>query len=70
VTGYRRRFGVDALPRLFLATRVEGQLLATGTGAPVRLVAPGHRGFWWVKWVASVELSAVPPDAQPPFPLQ
>jgi hypothetical protein len=70
VTGYRRRFEVEALPRLFLATRVEGQLLAAGTGAPVRLVAPGHRGFWWVKWVASVELSAVPADAQSPFPLQ
>ncbi len=70
VTGYHRRFGVDALPRLFLATRVEGGLLGTGTGAPVRLVAPGHRGFWWVKWVASVELSAVPASAQSPFPLQ
>jgi hypothetical protein len=70
VTGYRRRFGLDALPRLFLATRVEGDLLGAGTGAPVRLVAPGHRGFWWVKWVASVELSGVPADLQPPFPLQ
>ncbi|GAA3549574.1 hypothetical protein GCM10022197_00500 [Microlunatus spumicola] len=70
VTGYRRRFPLDALPRLFLATRVEGTLLATGTGAPVRLVAPGHRGFWWVKWVASVELSTVPAAAQSPFPLQ
>jgi len=70
VTGYRRRFGVDALPRLFLATRVQGRLLGTGTGAPVRLLAPGHRGFWWVKWVASVELSGVPADLQPPFPLQ
>ena len=70
VTGYRRRFGLDALPRLFLATRVEGARLARGTGSPVRLVAPGHRGFWWVKWVASVELSPVPVVLQPPFPLQ
>jgi len=70
VTGYRRRFALDALPRLFLATRFEGVRLAPGTGAPVRLVAPGHRGFWWVKWVASVELSGVPVALQPPFPVQ
>jgi hypothetical protein len=70
VTGFRRLFGVDELPRLFLATRVQGSLLATGTGAPVRLVAPGYRGFWWVKWVASVELSATPASLQSPFPLQ
>ena len=70
VTGYHRRFGLESLPRLFLATRVQGAFLSTGTGAPVRLVAPGHRGFWWVKWVASVELSAVPAALQPPFPLQ
>ncbi|GAB2581987.1 molybdopterin-dependent oxidoreductase [Microlunatus antarcticus] len=70
VTGYHRHFPLDALPRLFLATRVEGSPLATGTGAPVRLVAPGHRGFWWVKWVASVELSAYPASVQLPFPPQ
>ena len=70
VTGYQRRFDLAALPHLFLATRVEGALLATGTGAPVRLVAPGYRGFWWVKWVASVELSPYPTAWQPPFPLQ
>ena len=70
VTGYRRRFGLDELPGLFLATRVQGALLATGTGAPVRLVAPGYRGFWWVKWVASVELSGAPATLQSPFPLQ
>ena len=69
-TGYHRRFELDSLPRLFLATRVQGSSLGAGTGAPVRLVAPGHRGFWWVKWVASVELSTVPASTQPPFPLQ
>lgn len=70
VTGYRRRFGVAALPELFLCTRVEGERLSAGTGAPVRLVAPGHRGFWWVKWVATVELSPLPAAAQSPCPLQ
>ncbi|MGI3782086.1 MAG: molybdopterin-dependent oxidoreductase, partial [Janthinobacterium lividum] len=70
VTGYHRRFELDGLPRLFLATRFQGSLLSVGRGAPVRLVAPGHRGFWWVKWVASVELSPHPASAQSPFPLQ
>lgn len=69
-TGYRRRFTVGLLPRLFLGTRVQGGLLTAGTGAPVRLVAPGHRGFAWVKWVAAVELSPVPAPLQSPFPLQ
>jgi hypothetical protein len=70
VTGYRRRFGLDALASLHLATRFEGEPLRPGTGAPVRLVAPGFRGFWWVKWVESVEPSALPVVAQSPFPLQ
>ena len=70
VTGYRRRFGLDALASLHLATRVEGRPLRAGTGAPVRLVAPGFRGFWWVKWVESVEPSPLPVLAQSPFPLQ
>ena len=55
---------------LWLATGVEGRRLDAGHGAPVRLVAPGRRGFWWVKWVASVQLSHLPPSAQSPFPLQ
>ncbi len=70
VTGYRRRFPVADADALWLATGFEGRPLTRGTGAPVRLVAPGRRGFWWVKWVASVELSDTPAYAQSPFPLQ
>lgn len=70
VTGYHRRFPAADAVDLWLATRVEGRPLRAGTGAPVRLVAPGYRGFWWVKWVASVELSDTPAYAQSPFPLQ
>jgi len=69
-TGYRRRFPVADAERLWLATRLEGRPLTAGQGAPVRLVAPGRRGFWWVKWVASVELSDRPSPLQSPFPLQ
>ncbi|MET0695754.1 MAG: molybdopterin-dependent oxidoreductase [Propionibacteriaceae bacterium] len=70
VTGYSRRFPVAEAGDLWLATRVEGQRLSTGTGSPVRLVAPSRRGFWWVKWVASVRLSDQPAWAQLPFPPQ
>ncbi len=70
VTGYRRRFPADEAATLWLATAVEGRALTAGTGAPLRLIAPGRRGFWWVKWVASVELSGRPASAQAPFPLQ
>jgi hypothetical protein len=70
ITGYRRRFPADEARSLWLATGYQGQPLQSARGAPVRLVAPHRRGFWWVKWVASVELSDVPALAQSPFPLQ
>jgi DMSO/TMAO reductase YedYZ molybdopterin-dependent catalytic subunit len=70
VTGYRRRFPADQAGVLWLATSFEGQPLQPAYGAPVRLVAPGRRGFWWVKWVRSVELSDRPAALQSPFPLQ
>ena len=69
-TGYSRRFPIDELPRLLLATRVGGKALSAAHGAPARLVAPDRRGFWWVKWVSVIELSRAPSWWQPPFPLQ
>jgi DMSO/TMAO reductase YedYZ molybdopterin-dependent catalytic subunit len=70
MTGYRRRFPVDDADSLYLATGFQGEPLRPAYGAPVRLVAPHRRGFWWVKWVASVELSDLPAWGQSPFPLQ
>ena len=70
LTGYRRRFPVADADALWLATGFQGRPLTAGTGAPVRLVVPNRRGFWWVKWVASVELSDIPAAAPFPFPLQ
>ena len=70
MTGYRRRFPVDDAGSLYLATGYQGVPLRPAYGAPVRLVAPHRRGFWWVKWVASVELSDLPAWGQSPFPLQ
>lgn len=69
-TGYQRRFPAAAASTLWLATHMAGGQLDPGHGAPVRLVAPGRRGFWWVKWVISIETVAGPDWWQPPFPLQ
>ena len=70
VTGYARRFSRADAAGLLLATFEGDRPLSAGHGAPVRLVAPGRRGFWWVKWVARVELTDVPSWVQLPFPPQ
>jgi hypothetical protein len=69
VTGYERRYPFGDADRLWLATRVGGSPLSPGHGFPARMVAPGRRGFWWVKWVESLDLSRTPWWWQPPFPL-
>jgi DMSO/TMAO reductase YedYZ molybdopterin-dependent catalytic subunit len=69
VTGYWIRFPVHDLDRLLLATQVGGAPLSAGHGYPVRLVAPGRRGYWWVKWVDRVEVQNTPSWWQPPFPI-
>jgi DMSO/TMAO reductase YedYZ molybdopterin-dependent catalytic subunit len=55
-TGYRWSFDLRDAPGLLLATNVGGEPLSHEHGAPVRLVAPGRRGFQWVKWVVRIEL--------------
>jgi hypothetical protein len=69
-TGYRRRLPLRDAPVLLLATSAAGQPLSDGHGAPARLVAPGRRGFWWVKWVERIDVVDAPWWRQPPFPLQ
>jgi DMSO/TMAO reductase YedYZ molybdopterin-dependent catalytic subunit len=69
LTGYDRYLPLSDLDHLLLATAYEGRPLTAGHGHPARLVAPGRRGFWWVKWVVDVELSRRPWWTQPPFPL-
>jgi hypothetical protein len=68
-TGYNRRFDVADLDRLLLATELDGAPLPLAHGAPARLVVPGRRGFWWVKWVDAIETSTRPGWWQSPFPL-
>ena len=70
VTGYYRRFSLDEAGRYLLATRVGGESLSPSHGFPVRLVAPGKRGFEWVKWVDRIEINDTSKWLQPPLPVQ
>jgi DMSO/TMAO reductase YedYZ molybdopterin-dependent catalytic subunit len=56
VTGWYARLPVAEARGALLATRVAGQPLPHGNGAPCRLVAPDRRGLEWVKWVTEVEV--------------
>ncbi|SEO44054.1 Oxidoreductase molybdopterin binding domain-containing protein [Halogranum amylolyticum] len=56
VTGYRWSLPLAEARDALLATHVAGERLSHGHGAPLRLVAPGRRGFQWVKWVEAVEV--------------
>jgi len=56
VTGYRWSLPVGEARDALLATHVDGERLTHGHGFPLRLVAPGRRGFQWVKWVDAVEI--------------
>jgi DMSO/TMAO reductase YedYZ molybdopterin-dependent catalytic subunit len=68
-TGYSRTFPRSDASRLLLATRVGDAPLSEGHGYPARLVAPGRRGFWWVKWVMEIRIDDRPWWLQSPFPL-
>jgi DMSO/TMAO reductase YedYZ molybdopterin-dependent catalytic subunit len=58
VTGYRWDFPLDEAARFLLASHVGDEPLSHAHGSPVRLVAPGRRGFQWIKWVTRLELHA------------
>lgn len=64
VTGYRWNLPIEEARGALLATRVGGERLSHGHGAPLRLVAPGRRGFQWVKWVERIEVRESPDYGQ------
>lgn len=58
VTGHRWTFPLAELQTMLLATHLGDEPLSPGHGAPVRLVAPGRRGFQWIKWVDRIDILA------------
>lgn len=59
-TGYRWSYPLAEADDLLLCTHVAGDALTHWHGAPLRLVAPGRRGFQWVKWVTEIRLLTRP----------
>ena len=67
-TGYERRIPSEHATQTWLAHSVGNRPLSPGHGSPARLVAPGRRGFWWVKWVTEIVHEDRPAWWQLPFP--
>ncbi|MFB6250925.1 MAG: molybdopterin-dependent oxidoreductase [Halobellus sp.] len=64
VTGYRWSLPIEEAREALLATHVGEEALSHGHGGPIRLIAPGRRGFQWVKWVERVEVRRQSDPAQ------
>ena len=64
VTGYRWSLPLAEARAALLATTVGDEALADDHGAPARLVAPGRRGFEWVKWLVEIRVLTAPDPGQ------
>jgi cytochrome b561 len=60
VTSYRWSLPLEEARTALLATYVGEEQLSDEHGFPLRLVAPGRRGFQWVKWITSIEVLTEP----------
>jgi DMSO/TMAO reductase YedYZ molybdopterin-dependent catalytic subunit len=63
-TGYRWSLPIAQARNALIAVRLGSEPLSHGHGAPARLVAPGERGFVWVKWLEGIEARAAPDPGQ------
>jgi hypothetical protein len=64
VTSYCWSLPLEEAREALLATHTEEEPLSHEHGFPLRLVAPSHRGFEWVKWITSVEVLTAPDNGQ------
>src|SRR2546421_7316534 len=63
ITSYRWSLPLEEARTALLATHTGSEPLSHEHGFPLRLVAPGHRGFEWVKWITRIEVLTTPdPD--------
>lgn len=60
VTGYNHTFPFAEASKILLATHIGDQVLTPIHGFPLRAVVPGRRGWFWVKWLARVEVLESP----------
>ncbi len=64
VTSYRWSLPLEEARTALLATHIDDGPLSHEHGFPLRLVAPGRRGFEWVKWITRIEVLTVPDPGQ------
>jgi len=60
VTSYRWSLPLEEARTALLATHLGEEPLSHEHGFPLRLVAPGRRGFEWVKWITRIEVLTSP----------
>jgi DMSO/TMAO reductase YedYZ molybdopterin-dependent catalytic subunit len=70
ITGYKRRFWLWESADFLLATHVAGDVLSHGHGFPLRVVIPGERGVYWVKWLKRLTFNKGSKYWQTPLPLE
>ena len=60
VTSYHWSLPLEEARTALLATHIGEEPLSYEHGFPLRLVAPGRRGFEWVKWITRIEVLTEP----------
>ncbi len=56
VSDYGARFTRSEAAQMLLATHVGGEQLSHWHGFPLRAVVPSRRGWFWIKWIARIEV--------------
>jgi DMSO/TMAO reductase YedYZ molybdopterin-dependent catalytic subunit len=64
VTSYRWSLPLEEARSALLATHIAEEPLSHEHGFPLHLVAPGRRGFAWVKWITRIEVLTEPDPVQ------
>ncbi|HEU0000086.1 MAG TPA: molybdopterin-dependent oxidoreductase, partial [Ktedonobacteraceae bacterium] len=64
VTSYRWSLPLAEARMALLATHSGEEALSHEHGFPLRLIAPGRRGFEWIKWITRVEVLTEPDVGQ------